>query len=346
MQSVIPVFIASPNDVSKERKYAVEAVRNVSSRLASVFGVVLTPITWEEFAPVSSGESLNPQFNILKKIKSRSIFIGLLYKRYGTIIPEMGDISGTESEFNHALNHRKNVQILTYFRDTKNLSGLGTNEAYQLASLNKLKDKLYAKNIFPITYSNEQDFRRRIVLDLFEAACEAALNIEEMKQQFNEHSKVAASMKKRIDEARSTLVARIPKVFISYAHEDEVEARKIYRQLGEFGFHCWLDKEALLPGNNWDREIRRAISNTDFIIILVSRKVHAKRGYIQREIRMALDIAQEIPADQAYLIPVRIEDCEIPEDIARYQCCDLFRDEGATRLVEAMLTHWNLQSQR
>ena len=128
MQSVIPVFIASPNDVSKERKYAVEAVRNVSTRLASVFGVVLTPITWEEFAPVSSGESLNPQFNILKRIKSHRIFIGILYKRYGTIIPEMGDISGTESEFNHALNPRKNVQILTYFRDTKNLSGLGTNE--------------------------------------------------------------------------------------------------------------------------------------------------------------------------------------------------------------------------
>jgi hypothetical protein len=169
---------------------------------------------------------------------------------------------------------------------------------------------------------------------------------EEMKQQFNEIAKVAASMKKRIDEARSTLLAGIPKVFISYAHEDEEEARKIYRQLGDYGFHCWLDKEALLPGNDWDREIRRAISNTDFIIIVVSRKVHGKRGYIQREIRMALDMAKEIPAGQAYLIPVRIEDCDIPEDISRYHYCDLFRDEGATRLVEAMLTHWNLQSQR
>ena len=69
VQSVIPVFIASPSDVSKERKYAVEAVRNVSARLDSVFGVVLTPITWEEFAPISSGESLNRQFNILKKNK-------------------------------------------------------------------------------------------------------------------------------------------------------------------------------------------------------------------------------------------------------------------------------------
>jgi hypothetical protein len=170
VQSVIPVFIASPSDVSKERRYAVEAVRNVSARLASVFGVVLTPITWEEFAPISSGESLNPQFNILKRIKSHSIFIGILYKRYGTIIPEMGDISGTESEFNHALNHRKNVQILTYFRDTRNLSGLGNNEVDQLACLNKLKERLHKKNIFSKTYLNEQVFRRSIVLDLFEAA--------------------------------------------------------------------------------------------------------------------------------------------------------------------------------
>ena len=170
MQSVIPVFIASPNDVSKERGYAVDAVRKVSSKLASVFGVVLTPITWEEFAPISSGEALNPQFSILKRINSHSIFIGILYKRYGTRIPEMGDVSGTESEFDHALNDRKNVQVLTYFRETKNLSNLGTNEVEQLADVNKLKEKLCKKNIFSKTYVTEQDFRRDVVLDLFEAA--------------------------------------------------------------------------------------------------------------------------------------------------------------------------------
>ena len=169
MQSVIPVFIASPNDVSKERRYTVEVVRSVSSKIASIYGVVLAPITWEEFAPISSGEAINPQFNILKRIKSHSIFIGILHKRYGTKIPEMGDISGTESEFNHALQHRKNIQILTYFRDIKKTTNLSKDEIEQLANLNLLKEKLRDKKIFCANYPNEQNFRRRIVLDLFEA---------------------------------------------------------------------------------------------------------------------------------------------------------------------------------
>ena len=142
MQSVIPVFIASPNDVSNERKYAVEAVSNVSSKIASIYGIVLTPIRWEEFAPISSGEAINPQFNILKRIKSHSIFVGILHKRYGTKIPEMGDISGTESEFNHALEHRKNIEILTYFKNVKNNNRLSNDEIEQLAGVNKLKLKL------------------------------------------------------------------------------------------------------------------------------------------------------------------------------------------------------------
>jgi hypothetical protein len=168
---------------------------------------------------------------------------------------------------------------------------------------------------------------------------------DEMKHQFNELCKAAASMKKRTDEARRSLLAEIPKVFISYAHEDEEEARRVYRQLEEVGFQCWFDKEALLPGVDWDREIRKAINNTDFIVILVSRKACTKRGYVQREIRMALDMTKEVPEGQAYLIPVRIENCDIPEEMSRYHYCDLFRDEGATRLVEAILTHWNLRSQ-
>jgi Domain of unknown function (DUF4062) len=170
MQSVIPVFIASPNDVCEEREFAVEAVRSVSSKIATIYGIVLTPITWEEFAPISSGESTNPQFNILKRIQSHSIFIGILYKRYGTKIPEMGDISGTESEFNHALDHKENIQILTYFRKI-DPSNIDDNQAIeQLSNLNNLKKRLRDdKKVLHASYSDVQEFRRRIVLDLFEA---------------------------------------------------------------------------------------------------------------------------------------------------------------------------------
>ena len=37
-----------------------------------------------------------------------------------------------------------------------------------------------------------------------------------------------------------------------------------------------------------------------------------------------------------YLIPVRLEECEIPEELREHQGVDLFKEDGWTRLVEAL----------
>jgi hypothetical protein len=58
MQSVVPVFIASPNDVCEEREFAVEAVRSVSSKIATIYGKC--PIVYRRSrVPVVSVESLS-----------------------------------------------------------------------------------------------------------------------------------------------------------------------------------------------------------------------------------------------------------------------------------------------
>jgi hypothetical protein len=38
------------------------------------------------------------------------------------------------------------------------------------------------------------------------------------------------------------------------------------------------------------REIPRALQTSDFILIFLSRTSVAKRGYVQREMKMALDV--------------------------------------------------------
>jgi len=64
-----------------------------------------------------------------------------------------------------------------------------------------------------------------------------------------------------------------------------------------------------------------------------------KRGHFQSELRYALDLAARIANDQIFLLPVRLNHCELPRKIARkVHCVDLFPDweKGISTLVEAM----------
>ena len=61
-----------------------------------------------------------------------------------------------------------------------------------------------------------------------------------------------------------------------------------------------------------------------------------KRGWIQREIRQALDIWQEKLDSDIYLIPVRLEDCGVPERLRDFQWVNWFEADGWTRLLKAI----------
>jgi hypothetical protein len=49
------------------------------------------------------------------------------------------------------------------------------------------------------------------------------------------------------------------KVFLSYAHADREAVRTLYARLKREGVDVWLDKEKLLPGQDWELEIRKAV---------------------------------------------------------------------------------------
>ena len=117
------------------------------------------------------------------------------------------------------------------------------------------------------------------------------------------------------------------RIFISYAREDEDKAKRLYNDLKNSGLPIkpWIDKEDILPGQDFDLEIKKAIKQSIFFIPLFSSVSVEKRGYIQREFRLAVDTLQEIPPEDIFVIPVRLDECEIQYDaLKRYQHQDLF----------------------
>lgn len=130
-----------------------------------------------------------------------------------------------------------------------------------------------------------------------------------------------------------------PQVFVAYAVEDLPVVRRLCASLADAGCRPWLDKEKLLPGQNWPRAIERAIDFSDAFVACFSTRSVVKNGQFQSELRFALDCARRRPMDQVYVVPVRLEACEVPLRISReLQYADLFPDwdRGIRRVVRSV----------
>lgn len=73
-----------------------------------------------------------------------------------------------------------------------------------------------------------------------------------------------------------------------------------------------MDKRNLLPGQPWKTEIEQAIRRASFFVALLSSRSVSKRGYVQAELKAAYEVLAEIPPGQIYVIPVRIDNVELP----------------------------------
>ncbi|HID20518.1 MAG TPA: toll/interleukin-1 receptor domain-containing protein [Methanophagales archaeon] len=133
----------------------------------------------------------------------------------------------------------------------------------------------------------------------------------------------------------SQLKAKV-QIFLSYARDDKEAVEKLYQKLLEAGFKPWIDTKDILPGERWKSSIQKAIRCSDFFLACLSAKSINKRGFLQKEIKIALDICREMLDSDIYLIPVRLEDCEVPESLRDFQWVDIFEENGWVQLVRAI----------
>jgi hypothetical protein len=75
----------------------------------------------------------------------------------------------------------------------------------------------------------------------------------------------------------------------------------------------WFDEKDLLPGQNWRTEIQRAITNSRVLIACLSWDSIGKEGYVQTELRTALSAYADRPPGSIFIIPLKLDDCEIPD---------------------------------
>ena len=131
------------------------------------------------------------------------------------------------------------------------------------------------------------------------------------------------------------------RVFLCHSSQDKPIVRELYQRLvSESWIDPWLDEEKLLPGQDWDLEIEKAVEAADAVIVCLSNNSTTKEGYVQKELRKVLDVSDEKPEGTIFVIPVRLDDIQIPRRLRMWQYVDLFPETQKTashlRLISSL----------
>src|SRR2546426_1719624 len=111
-------------------------------------------------------------------------------------------------------------------------------------------------------------------------------------------------------------------VFLCYASVDRVVVRELWLRLKMDGFDPRLDEDASQA--------------CDVILICLSRKALASKGYLQKQIKVTLEVVEKRSERSVSLILLRLDDCEVPRELRKWRWVDLFERRGYRKLKKSL----------
>ncbi|HTC48455.1 MAG TPA: TIR domain-containing protein [Candidatus Aquilonibacter sp.] len=124
--------------------------------------------------------------------------------------------------------------------------------------------------------------------------------------------------------SRTTQIGHLasPHVFLSYSSSDKAVAQQIASRIRENG-NVWLFEWEVKVGDSLLARIEADLKAADYILVLLSKQSIAS-AWFRRELTAGL--TRELDARAVTIVPVRLEDCEIPEHLVNRSGIDLRQD--------------------
>jgi hypothetical protein len=145
----------------------------------------------------------------------------------------------------------------------------------------------------------------------------------------------------------SVPAGRRARVFVSYAREDHELAARLHQALQAAHFDPWMDREALVGGEDWDLHIETELQGTDFALVLYTPTFARKTdSYVNKELALARRRALNVRG--SFLIPLATRPpAELDEvrELAEYQQLPL-RDESFDADVAKLVSTMAREMQR
>src|SRR4051794_4549672 len=108
--------------------------------------------------------------------------------------------------------------------------------------------------------------------------------------------------------------------FISHSAKDKSFARTLASKLRDYEVDVWIDHERIKFGDSILAKISEGLSNCDVILVVISFS-YVQSPWCRAEYEPLL--TKEIEAKRTLVIPVRIDDAEVPVMMSAKRYIDL-----------------------
>lgn len=97
--------------------------------------------------------------------------------------------------------------------------------------------------------------------------------------------------------------------FICHASADKDFAKKLYGDLRKFGIRTWIDDREIKVGDSLYESITNGLLESRYTIVVLS-KISLNRPWVKKEIAASFNM--EIEQNEKRILPILIDDCDIP----------------------------------
>jgi hypothetical protein len=124
-------------------------------------------------------------------------------------------------------------------------------------------------------------------------------------------------------------------VFISYSHSDELIVNKLAAQLVKHNANVWVDTWELNVGDSILNRVQDAIQESSALLVILS-KTSVESEWCKKELSAGL--MRELDEKRVVVLPVLVEDCEVPLFLREKMYADLRTDfnSGLHKVLDAI----------
>ena len=128
------------------------------------------------------------------------------------------------------------------------------------------------------------------------------------------------------------------KVVLVHAPNDAAAVSHVYNRLKKVAWiDVWFGDEKLMGGQERNRAIKQAVEGADIVVMFLSTLATTTKGYIQKDIRVVMDKSLYMPEGTTFVIPVRLDDCEMPFDLDRLVPIEYFPPAKKSKAYNKLL---------
>ena len=127
-----------------------------------------------------------------------------------------------------------------------------------------------------------------------------------------------------------------PKVAFIYSENDSSQVLEVSNHLEAVGIKPWSKNTHILPGEVVRNVLHKKIRGSDYILTFFSQQSVIEAGDIQHEYNLATILLEETAESDVVVIPVRLDDCEVPLAFQKLRLCDWFAENGPDSLIQVL----------